>query len=72
MGRRIRKSTVIGVGTPPPLPVPPLVDEVLRAWMRSGRGRLDRARDRPTGQRTEHRRGQGSAIAGGTAPGYAC
>jgi hypothetical protein len=31
MGRRIRKITVVGVGTPPPLPLRPLVDEVLRA-----------------------------------------
>ena len=32
MGRRIRKITVTGIGTPPPLPLRPLVDEVLRAW----------------------------------------
>lgn len=32
MGRRIRKITVVGVGVPPPLPLRPLVDEVLRAW----------------------------------------
>lgn len=32
MGRRIRKVTVIGIGTPPPLPVRALVEEVLRAW----------------------------------------
>jgi hypothetical protein len=39
MARRIRKITVVVVGTPPPLP--PLVDEVLRVWdpkQREGRG----------------------------------
>ena len=30
MSQRIRRITVTGVGTPPPLPLRPLVDEVLR------------------------------------------
>jgi hypothetical protein len=32
MPRRIRKVVVIGVGTPPPLPLRPLVDEIWRIW----------------------------------------
>ena len=32
MGRRARKVIVTGTGTPPPLPLRPLVDEVLRTW----------------------------------------
>ncbi len=30
-GKRIKKIVVTGVGTPPPLPLRPLVDKVLRA-----------------------------------------
>jgi hypothetical protein len=33
-GKRIRKITVTAIGTPPPLPLRPLVDEVLRALER--------------------------------------
>jgi hypothetical protein len=33
-GKRIRKITVTAIGTPPPLPLRPLVDEVLRAMER--------------------------------------
>jgi hypothetical protein len=33
-GKRIRKITVTAIGTPPPLPLRPLVDEVLCAMER--------------------------------------
>jgi hypothetical protein len=33
-GKRITKITVTAIGTPPPLPLRPLVDEVLRAMDR--------------------------------------
>jgi len=34
VGKRIRKITVTAIGTPPSLPLRPLVDEVLRAMER--------------------------------------
>jgi hypothetical protein len=49
MSRRIRPITVTGVGTPPPLPLRPLVDEVLRVLdqrPRSGESAMG-SRDRP-------------------------
>jgi hypothetical protein len=36
-GKRIRKITVTAIGTSPPLPLRPLVDEVLRAMERQSR-----------------------------------
>jgi len=49
MGRGIRKVTVIGIGTPPPLPLRPIVDEVLRAWdaKQRAQGRPDGGQRRP-------------------------
>jgi hypothetical protein len=46
MGRRIPKLTVIGSGTPPPLPLRPLVDEVTQAWDAKQRPQ-DRSDDKP-------------------------
>ena len=67
MGRGIRKITVVGVGTPPPLPVRPLVDEVLRAFgcKAEGTGPLRRrSRNRRSGPTNQEPRVMGSAIAG--------
>lgn len=54
MGRRIRKITVVGVGTPPPLPLRPLVDEMLRALDAKWRAQAqsDAGRDRRSGSPT--------------------
>ena len=46
MGRRIPKLTVISIGTPPPLLLRPLVDEVPRTW-----DARQRAQARPDGGR---------------------
>jgi hypothetical protein len=45
--KRIRKITVTAIGTPPPLPLRPLVDEVLRAMERQ---RAAEAQARTAGQ----------------------
>jgi hypothetical protein len=46
-GKRITKITVTAIGTPPPLPLRPLVDEVLRAMERQ---RAAEAEARAAGQ----------------------
>ena len=60
MGRRIRKITVVGVGTPPPLPLRPLVDEVLRAMDAKRRAETRSDDDAETGAPGRQKESQGS------------
>lgn len=57
MARRIRRIAVVGVGKPPPLPLRPPVDKVLRAWDAKLRAQAppDQSEKATLGRRTTRR-----------------